>query len=65
MKVALVEDDGEGADFYSATSWMLCTRSTTLFADAGFQGKNVTYPEDNPKIRQWTDGYSNLFQIMK
>ncbi len=65
MKVALVEDDGEGADFYSATSWMLCTRSSTLFSDAGFQGKNVTYPADNLKIRQWTDGYSNLFQIMK
>jgi hypothetical protein len=65
LKVALVEDNGDGADFYSSTSWMLCSKSATLFSDPGFQGKNVTYPEDNPNIRQWTDGYSNLFQIMK
>jgi hypothetical protein len=65
MKVALVEDDGNDADFYSATSWMLCSRSTSLFKSAEFQGKNVSFPEDSPNIRQWTDAFSNLFQIMK
>jgi hypothetical protein len=65
LKVALVEDDGSGADYFSSTSWMLCGRNETLFADAAFRGSNVSYPEEDPKVRQWTDGYSNLFQIMK
>lgn len=66
MTVALVEDDASGADFYSSTSWMLCTKDKSFFDAPLFKNdKNVTFPKDDPKIRQWTDGYSNLFQIMK
>ena len=65
LKVALVEDEGAGADFYSATSWMLCTKNATLFNDPLLQGKNVTFPAERADVRQWTDAYSNLFQIMK
>ncbi len=66
MTVALVEDDGEGADFYSSTSWMLCTKNKAFFDAPTFaKDKGTSFPADNNKIRQWTDGYSNLFQIMK
>jgi hypothetical protein len=65
MTVALVEDDGTGADFYSTTSWMLCTKNKAFFDDPLFKDKNVTFPDDDPKIRQWTDSFSNLFQIIK
>jgi hypothetical protein len=61
-----VEDEGEGADFYSSTSWMLSTKDKALFEHPLFKGqKGVSFPEDNPKIRQWTDSFSNLFQIIK
>ncbi|MBS1832368.1 MAG: fused MFS/spermidine synthase [Acidobacteria bacterium] len=66
MTVALVEDDATGADFYSSTSWMLCTKDKSFFDAPLFKNaKNVSFQSDNPKIRQWTDAYSNLFQIMK
>ncbi len=66
MTVALVEDDGEGADFYSSTSWMLCTKNKNFFSDPLFKEKQgVSFPQDDKKIRQWTDAFSNLFQIMK
>lgn len=66
MTAALVEDDAKGADYYSSTSWMLCTKDKAFFSSALFKDdKNVTFPADDAKVRQWTDGYSNLFQIMK
>jgi len=66
LTVALVEDEGEGADFYSSTSWMLSTKDKTLFDHPLFkERKGMSFPEDNPKIRQWTDSFSNLFQIIK
>ena len=71
MGCALVEDEGKGEEFYAATSWMLCSQNTKLFDDPIFDtrddtgAKETTRPVDDPKIRPWTDDYSNLFQILK
>ena len=35
----------------------------TVFAGDAF--KSATRPEKNPKLRLWTDDYSNLFQILR
>jgi hypothetical protein len=72
MSVVLVEDEGKGEDFYAATSWMLCSRNTRIFDDPMFNTedpktheKDTQRPKEDPKIRPWTDDYSNLFQILK
>ena len=71
MGCALVEDEGKGEEFYAATSWMLCSQNTKLFDDPIFDtrddtgAKETTRPVDDPKIRPWTDDYSNLFKILK
>ena len=72
MSVVLVEDEGKDEEFYSATSWMLCSRDARIFddplfhtVDAETHEKDTTRPQEDPKIRPWTDDYSNLFQILK
>ena len=65
MSCVLVEDDGEDEEFYAATSWMLCSREPKIFDDPLFKGGETEHPVPDPKIRPWTDDYSNLFQILK
>ena len=72
MSCVLVEDEGKGEEFYAATSWMLCSRDTKMFDDPLFNTKDpethekdTQRPNEDPKIRPWTDDYSNLFQILK
>lgn len=72
MSVVLVEDEGKGEEFYAATSWMLCSRDPKIFDDPLFNTydpttheKETSRPQVDPKIRPWTDDYSNLFQILK
>ena len=72
MSCALVEDEGKGEEFYSPTSWMLCSRDPKPFDDPIFNTedpstheKETTRPKEDPAIRPWTDDYSNLFQILK
>jgi hypothetical protein len=65
MPCLLVDDEGKDQDYYSPTSWMLCTADTKIFDDPLFQTKDVSRPKVDPKIRPWTDDYSNLFQILK
>jgi hypothetical protein len=72
MSVVLVEDEGKGEEFYAATSWMLCSRNPAQFDDPLFNTEDPTThekdtqrPKEDPKIRPWTDDYSNLFQILK
>jgi hypothetical protein len=63
MTVILVDDEGEGKDYYAATTWMLCSRNGAFFEDPLFHNKDTERPVINPKVRPWTDDYSNLFQI--
>ena len=71
MSCVLVEDEGKGEEFYASTSWMLCSREPKIFDDPLFDtvdetgAKETTRPTEDPKIRPWTDDYSNLFQILK
>lgn len=72
MTCALVEDEGKGQEFYASTSWMLCSRDAKIFDDPLFNTedpttheKETSRPKEDPKIRPWTDDYSNLFQILK
>ena len=71
MSCVLVEDEGKGEEFYAATSWMLCSQQPKIFDNQVFNtvddtgAKETSHPAEDPKIRPWTDDYSNLFQILK
>jgi hypothetical protein len=60
----VVEDDGDQASYFSASTWVLVTSDTDMFKGASFKDA-YTY-ELSPKktFRPWTDDYSNLFQIL-
>jgi hypothetical protein len=65
MSCLLVDDEGKDQEYYSPTSWMLCSSDPKVFDDPLFRGKDTSRPAVNAKIRPWTDDYSNLFQILK
>jgi SAM-dependent methyltransferase len=62
----VVDDAGEEQDYYSPSSWILVTRSPSLFAQADFQDKfAVSSLKRKPGFRGWTDDYSNIVQILQ
>ncbi|HEY3744061.1 MAG TPA: fused MFS/spermidine synthase, partial [Bryobacteraceae bacterium] len=65
MSCVLVSDDGNDEEYFTPTSWMLCSSNAQVFEDPLFKGDETKHPKPNPKIRLWTDDYSNLFQILK
>jgi hypothetical protein len=55
-------DDDASQDLFAAT-WMLVTSPAKGFDQLIMDGSTEIKP--GPKIRPWTDDYSNLFQILK
>jgi SAM-dependent methyltransferase len=60
----LVEDPGNPAAATFPSSWVLVSGRACVFDQAEIRaaGKRV---EDRPRLRIWTDDYSNLFQILR
>lgn len=60
----VVEDDGDQASYFSASTWVLVTSNVAIFS--GDQFKDAYDYQLSPKkgFRPWTDDYSNLFEIL-
>lgn len=59
-----VYDTGDDGKYPSASDWVLVTSKKEIFDDPIFDAESVEDVEVNPRIRMWTDDYSNVFQIM-
>jgi spermidine synthase len=64
-KVAMtVDDDDVDADYLFETTWVLVASKLETFQGPEFANA-VTHSKLNPKLRAWTDDYSNLIEILK
>jgi SAM-dependent methyltransferase len=59
-----VEDPGDEGKYPSSNDWVLVTSRPEIFDNKIFDIDSVDTADVNPKIRMWTDDYSNLLQIM-
>jgi spermidine synthase len=59
-----VPDEGDDEDYYSASTWILLSRSPAIFDHPNF-GKTAVRIRTRPGFRPWTDDYSNIIQILK
>ncbi len=64
-KIAVTIDDDEiDVDYLFETTWVLVSGKATAFDRPEFKGVARISAID-PKLRAWTDDYSNLFEILK
>jgi hypothetical protein len=61
----VVTDEGDEQSYYSASTWVLVSPLGRIFEKGVFQDASVNHLRANPKIRAWTDDYSNILQILK
>ena len=62
MKIPLINDDPT-EDKYSGTAYVLVTDNPILVADKRFEGADDIEPI--PGLRTWTDGFNNLFKVVR
>jgi spermidine synthase len=62
--VIAVYDRGEQGRYTTSSDWVLVASNPEIFDDKIFDADAVATADADPKIRMWTDDYSNLFQIM-
>lgn len=63
-RAVTVEDSGNDGWDPAASTWVLLSSTSSIFDDKVFEGDNITLAETDPKVRLWTDDYSNLLQVM-
>jgi hypothetical protein len=51
--------------FHPGGSWMLLARDRQLLQEPALAGAAGSVPPPRSGFRQWTDDYSNLFQVLK
>jgi spermidine synthase len=52
-----IDDDGDVGSHATTNSWVLVSEAPMTFPSA-------IVPKEDPKVRLWTDGYSNLLQVL-
>ncbi len=62
LQAALIDSSGDGKAISNAT-WALLTRNTAFLEQPEIAARRRPLAE-NPRLRLWTDDYSNLFQIL-
>jgi hypothetical protein len=60
----LVEDPGNGAEFYPSI-WVLLSRDSSVLSIPAIANRATPMDDYTPRLRLWTDDYSNLYQILK
>jgi hypothetical protein len=60
-----VEDDGDEASYFSASTWVLVTSDLAMYKSDSFKGATSYLLSPKKGFRSWTDDYSNLFQILE
>lgn len=61
----VVWDDDEPVRYLSSSVWVLVSSDTTWLRNPSFETANVAPAAAWPRLRPWTDDYSNVFQILK
>lgn len=61
----LVDDNGDGQDFYSASDWVLISATGEFWKNEAFGKETAPLEPATAAFRPWTDDYSNLFQILR
>ncbi len=59
-----VEDDGDQASYFSASTWVLVTSDLEMYKGETFKDAYSYQLSPKKGFRSWTDDYSNLFQIL-
>lgn len=62
MKIIQIDDD-PAEEKFSGTSYVLVTRNDELLADPRFEGAEAIEPIRG--LETWTDGYNNLFKVVR
>lgn len=60
-----VDDEDEERDYYAESDWVLVSADPAIFGDPAFKAPSVAPARYRPQLREWTDDYSNLFQILR
>jgi hypothetical protein len=59
-----VEDEGDQASYFSASTWVLVTSDLDMYQGNFFKDATSYQLTPTKGFRSWTDDYSNLFQIL-
>ena len=65
LTAMVVDDDGETAGYMSASTWVLLTSRASWFDTISFRGADMHAAQASKGFREWTDDYSNVFQILR
>ena len=60
----VVEDEGDQAGYFSASTWVLVTSDLAIYKSDSFKDAYSYQLSPKKGFRAWTDDYSNLFQIL-
>lgn len=63
-RAIVVDDDGSEGKDPAANTWVLLSSTPSVFDDQAFNADWVSPAKLDPKIKPWTDDYSNLLQVM-
>lgn len=61
----VVEDEGDEQPYYTASTFVVVSRSAGFFKHRFFAGYSGSIAMNRPEFRSWTDDYSNIIQILK
>jgi hypothetical protein len=61
----IVADDGDETNFELPSTWVLLTSNSAWFDSHSFDHADLTAAVAPSRFREWTDDYSNVFQILK
>jgi spermidine synthase len=61
----VVSDEGDEADYLSSSTWVLLASDDHWFNTLSFAKADMTHAQAPKWFREWTDDYSNIFQILK
>jgi hypothetical protein len=65
LTAMVVDDDGGSAGYMSASTWVLLTSRASWFDTISFRGADMHAALAPKGFREWTDDYSNVFEILK
>jgi len=61
----IVYDEGNSEPYYVSNTWVLLSKSPTVFAHPNFQDGSTSALQPRKGFRTWTDDYSNIIQILR
>jgi len=65
LTAMVVSDAGEDESYLSSSTWVLLTSRPSWFDTISFKSADMSAAKAPAAFREWTDDYSNVFQILK